>query len=63
MIDFAIWAAFLAMGYCVGKLRDADKDAMIRRERAEAYTEGVTDTINSIKRLTVGTIIANLKRR
>lgn len=63
MIDLLIWAAFLAMGYCVGKLRNADHEEMIRRERAEAYTEGVTDTLNSIKKLSVGTIIANLKRR
>ena len=63
MIDLLIWAAFLAMGYCVGKLRNADKEEMIRRARAEAYTEGMTDTLNSIKKLSVGTIIANLKRR
>lgn len=63
MIDLLIWAAFLAMGYCVGKLRNADAEEAIRRERAQAYTEGVTDTLNSIKKLTVGTIIANLKRK
>ena len=67
MIDLLIdivWGAILILGgYKLAEHRYRDVQARMIEARADGYTEGVTDTINSIKKLSVGTIIANLKRR